>query len=91
MPKKPEEVLADLNQAVEEAKTTIRDAHALRKEILHSDKALQKAVADEVRMHVYEAVTAIALEIRNDMRRQAEGVIKRLEEDWRDKLGLNDE
>lgn len=88
MPKQPEEVLAELMQAIEDARLTIRKLH----EEVQESKAVLKNEKDRITKLLVEEVDKQVKELRNDVRNEmlsaVERVINEIRDDWREKLGL---
>lgn len=82
MPVAPEEVLGNLAVAVEDAKEVLRE---LRSEA----KGQREAIRHQIQAEAREATNEVRREVEAQMVREAKQVITRLEQDWRQKLGLD--
>lgn len=78
----PEEVLGKLTGAVEEAREVLRDLHA-------AAKGQRETIRNQIQAEVREVTNEIRREVEAQMVREAKQVIARIEQDWRQKLGLD--
>lgn len=87
-PTEIEQLLAKMVEARDELRETIGQAHAARKDLLHTIKTeidtLRQIITDEV----HSAVGALGEVAAEEMATSITKVINRIEADWRDKLGL---
>jgi hypothetical protein len=90
MPLPPEEVLAKLLDATEEAKVATREAHEVHKSLRGDIKDQHRMIVDSIVEEVTKAVAALKAEAAEDMRTAMRSEIDRLAVDWRVRLGLND-
>lgn len=89
MPLQPERILKDLSEATEEAKKTIQELHQARKEILDIQKKERNRISSLLVEEIESQVGTLKESAYKEMIEKANGILERLEEDWRNKLGLN--
>lgn len=85
----PQEVLDGLVAATADAKAATREAHEASKDLRGLMKEQKRLIVEEIAKDVATAVQAIEAETVGEMRSQVSGVIARIEQDWRTKLGLD--
>lgn len=88
MPVTTEEMLKKLTDAIEEAHASIRVLHEARAAANDVIKSNQKKIADLLIQEVEAHVKMLYKDSQLSMTMAVEQVIKRLETDWRKKLGL---
>lgn len=88
MPLAPEEILAKLLEATEEAKTATREAHEVHKNLRGDMKDQHRMIVDSIVEEVTRAVASLKAEAAEDMRDAMRAEIDRLAADWRTRLDL---
>lgn len=89
MPLAPEEILAKLLEATEEAKVATREAHEIHKNLRGDMKDQHRMIVDSIVEEVTKAVIALKTDATQEMRTAVESEIDRIATDWRMKLGLD--
>jgi hypothetical protein len=90
MPVAPEETIRKLTEAITEAKATIRELHEARAAALDVMKQHRKVIHDEIQQGIAGVMGDLRDETVKHMQSAAKTIIARIEQDWREKLGLTE-
>lgn len=88
MPLAAEDVLQKLIEAIDEAKSTIRELHEARGASMDIIKKQKKDIADKIQKEVETEVKKITDDIRRQSIEAVEKIMNDIQHDWRVKLGL---
>ena len=80
--------LAQLNEATEELRQTIKLAHAARKDLNAAVKEQRDAISKAIEEETSRQVGVLSEEVREAMQAAVLETMNRFEADWRLKLGL---